>query len=270
MTTSVAIVGNGHVGKSMQTVFPDAVIFDPNFPEYAENQKLVNAADICFVCVPTPRLPDGHADVSVIDEVIGWLESEIIVIKSTVPPGTTTRLRAQSGKRIIFSPEYVGESRYALPEQLREPAAWPYFIAGGPSCDTRPVIDLMAPVLGPQKIYRQVPAEAAELAKYMENSWLAMQVCFAWQFGLIAEAVGADYWEVRELWALDPRVSNWFTALFDQAPGFGGKCLPKDVAAIAATGRSAGCDTQLLEAVLAFNAALSGSRRDQMESTVIP
>src|SRR5688572_23285880 len=100
MTTSVAIVGNGHVGKNMRTIFPDAVVFDPNFTEHARNQELVNDADICFVCVPTPALPNGQADLAIIEQVIGWLESELIVIKSTVPPGTTTRLREQSGKRI--------------------------------------------------------------------------------------------------------------------------------------------------------------------------
>ena len=222
MATNVAIVGNGHVGKSMRTIFPDAVVFDPNFTEHANNQKLVNDSDICFVCVPTPALSNGQADLTIVEQVIGWLESKIIVIKSTVPPGTTTRLREQSGKRVVFSPEYVGESQYARPAQLRDPEEWPYVIVGGPGCDTRPVVDLMAPVLGPQKIYRQVPAETAELAKYMENTWLAMQISFAWQFGLIAEALRADYWEVRELWALDPRVSRWATALFDEAPGFGG------------------------------------------------
>ncbi|HUR04771.1 MAG TPA: hypothetical protein VM347_19665, partial [Nonomuraea sp.] len=152
----MAIVGNGHVGRNMRTIFPDAVVFDPNFTEHARNQELVNNADLCFVCVPTAALPNGQADLSTIEHVIGWLECELIVIKSTVPPGTTTRLREQSGKRIVFSPEYVGESQYALPAQLRDPVEWPFVIVGGPRSDTRLVVDLMASVLGPQKIYRQV------------------------------------------------------------------------------------------------------------------
>lgn len=252
---TVGIVGYGHVGRAMHTLFPAAVLYDPGIPEHASTRDAVNATDICFVCVPTPSAPDGAADVSAVAEVVGWLQSTIVVIKSTVPPGTTAKLRADSGKRIVFSPEYYGESTYHH-EWAAGPAAWPFLIVGGPSEDTAPVISLFASRLGPQKTYRQVTAEMAELVKYMENTWLAAQVAFAWQFGLLSERFGVDYWELRELWALDPRVSRWHTALLEGSPGFRGKCLPKDVRAIAEAGRVAGCDVSWLDSLLAFNDSL--------------
>ena len=263
--TTVGIVGFGHVGKVMARLFPEAAIYDCNIPEYTGTRDAVNAADICFVCVPTPEAPDGEADISAVAEVVGWLSSGIIVIKSTVPPGATSKLRASSGKRVVFSPEYYGESRYHHP-WADDPAAWPYTIVAGDPADTRPVIALLAGVLGPQKIYRQVEPEVAELSKYMENTWIGAQVLFAWQFGLLSEAFGVDYWECRELWALDPRVSPWHTALFDGAPGFGGKCLPKDIRAITEAGRAAGCDVGWLDALLRFNASLRNRAADDRDA----
>lgn len=259
--TGVGIVGYGHVGRAMARLFPAAAVHDPYLPEYADNAAAVSAAAIGIVCVPTPAGPDGNADLTALTEVLGWLDSEIILIKSTVPPGTTDRLRAATGKRLVCSPEFYGESRFQHP-WADDPGAWPYLIVGGEPADTQPVVSLFASVLGPQRSYRQVPATTAELAKYMENSWLAGQVAFAWQFGLLSRALAVDYWEVRELWALDPRVSRWHTALFEDSPGFDGKCLPKDVRAIAEVGRQAGIDVGWLDALLAFNQRLRADLPD--------
>ena len=244
----VAIIGLGHVGKAMQRIFPDAEVYDKFTPQYAHDIERVNSCDLGIICVPTPERPDGSCDISFVDEVVSNLETRLILIKSTVPPGTTERLKDKYQKRIVVSPEYFGESSYWLPETFT-PLGWPFLIVGGERRDTSEVIQFFTPKLGPHKVYRQTDCTTAELTKYMENAWLACQVTFANEFGQIAKAAGVDYSELRELWALDPRVSNWHTLVFDGHPGFDGKCLPKDLKAIIASARDAGYHPKYLQAI---------------------
>lgn len=258
--TAIGIIGYGHVGSTMAKLFPDAVIYDPNLPEHSNTRDAANRTSVAFVCVPTPLGEGGAADLSAVEDVVTWLDAQLIVLKSTVPPGTTSRLRRESGKRVVFCPEYIGESGYQQ-HWLEAPRNWPFVIVGGEPIDSRVLVDLLSPILGPQTTYRQTTAEQAELAKYMENAWLASQVAFAWQFEFLAQAFGADYREVRELWALDPRVSKWHTAVFSDKPGFTGKCLPKDIAAIAAAGQAAGADVSWLNALQRFNFDVQARQR---------
>lgn len=255
----IGIVGFGHVGKSIQALFPDAVIHDPYYTA-SSSQEDINRCQIVFVCVPTPMTSDGSADTSIVQDVIDWISRDVlIVIKSTVTPGTTDLLKQKTGKRIVFSPEYVGESTYYLPEGF-QPESWPFVIIGGDPADTKLVMNIHIEKLGPTKIYRQTTTIQAEICKYMENTWLAMQVVFANQFFDIAEASGADYAELRELWALDPRVSKWHTAVFASHRGYGGKCLPKDVAAIHAYARHINVTTHLLDGIERANHAYTQGR----------
>jgi UDPglucose 6-dehydrogenase len=252
MISSISVIGYGHVGKAMYRLFPSAVIFDKFIPEHAGTWAEASAADLAVVCVPTPTSPDGSCDISIVEEVVASLENRLILIKSTVPPGTTDHLREKYGKNVLFSPEYFGESRFTL-GRLADPAEWPFVIVGGPDAPCREITALFAKIMGPDKTYRISSAVNAELTKYMENTWLANQVIFANEFNDIATAVGANYSEVRELWALDPRVSKWHTLVFDDAPGFGGKCLPKDVAAIRAASQANGYDAPFIGAIITDN-----------------
>ena len=58
----VAIIGLGHVGKAMQKIFADAVVYDKFIPQYADSQIQVNRCDLAIICVPTPERPDGSCD----------------------------------------------------------------------------------------------------------------------------------------------------------------------------------------------------------------
>jgi UDPglucose 6-dehydrogenase len=144
---STAIIGYGHVGRALVRLFPTSVVYDKYLPEYANSQHDVNAADVCFVCVPTPSHVDGAADITEVEEVLSWVESDIVVVKSTVPPGTIAHLRTKYHKRVVFSPEYYGESTYQH-RWSEEPSTWPFVIVGGRPEDTRPVVELFARALG--------------------------------------------------------------------------------------------------------------------------
>lgn len=249
----VAIIGYGHVGKAMQQIFPDAVIYDKYDPLYTGTRDAVNRCYLSIICVPTPERPeDGACDISAVEEVVGWVETPLILIKSAVAPGTTDYLKEKYRKRITVSPEYFGESRFWLPD-IFSSLGWPYLIVGGDPEDTQPVMEVFVGRLGPAKTYRQTTAATAELTKYMENAWLATQVTFANEFYEIATAFGVDYLELRELWALDPRVSKWHTLVFPESRGFGGKCLPKDLKAIVAAARGKGHNPLYFLGVLEAN-----------------
>ena len=79
----VGVVGYGVVGKAMHKLFPDAAVYDEplNIGERAE----INSCDVSFVCVPSPMADDGSCDTSIVEDCLGWMESDVIVLRSTVP-----------------------------------------------------------------------------------------------------------------------------------------------------------------------------------------
>lgn len=254
----IAIVGHGHVGKGMERLFGGR--FDLGIVDNATqpDRSAANGAELAVVCVPTPEGANGVADTSAVEEVVAWLDSPLILIKSTVPPGTTDMLAARTGKAVHFSPEYMGEPTWFVPPwkypDPRRPETHDFVIVGGSKADR--VLDFFVAVMSPHTRYIACSAVEAELAKYMENTWFATKVTFCNEFAGIAEAFGVEYKRLRELWLLDPRMEPDHTIVFRGAPGFGGKCLPKDLAAIIAAASGAGYEPELLKAVAATNRAL--------------
>jgi len=253
----VGIIGMGHVGSMMHTMLePHAELVTYDAADAGPYPKAELAeCDYVMVCVSTPPAQDGSCDVTNVEDAVRQCPAERIMIRSTVSPGTTARLAADTGKHVVFCPEYVGESTYYNPLWPTATAV-PFLIVGGEPADRAWFIDALQPVLGPDKSYHQCSADEAELIKYMENSFFAVKVIFAAEFRAICEAHGADWHTVREGWLLDPRVEPSHTAVFASARGFGGKCLPKDLAAIIAAARAAGIEPLLLAAAAAVNARL--------------
>src|SRR3981081_855185 len=95
---TVAIVGYGAVGRYLHRLFPEAAVYDE--PLGMGDREDVNRRQYAFVAVPTNRLPDGTGDTSIVEETVSWLTADVIVIRSTVPVGTTDRLKQTTGKRI--------------------------------------------------------------------------------------------------------------------------------------------------------------------------
>lgn len=252
MRPVVAIVGFGHVGRGMRQLFPDARVIDPDKGFGCMGDAA--GCDLVIVCVPTPKLASGACDVSIVEQVVGELSQydSLILVKSTVTPGTCARLSDDHGARVVFSPEYMGESRYWTPPQFpqpRDPMSHGFVILGGARFDCSRVADLLLPVLGPATRFRFMTSTEAELVKYFENAYFALKVTFANEMRRICDASLANYHMVREGWLDDPRVGPMHTAAFKDAPGFDGKCLPKDLAALAHYCRTVGVGSTLLEAV---------------------
>jgi UDPglucose 6-dehydrogenase len=256
-TPRVGIVGLGVVGKVHQEAFQAAdietVVFDKYDARYSRQEQAaaVNDCTLVLVSVPTPSRPDGSCDLSAVEEVVGWVNKPMC-IKSTIPPGTTDRLIAKTGKQIVFSPEYTGETTFHLHKSRLSKD----IVAVGGRRDTADlVINLYTQILGPEPVYVITDAITAELAKYMENCFFATKVAFVAQFFLLAQTFGADFTTMREIWAADARVGRSHSTVVG-SPGFSGRCLPKDLSAILVAARLAGCKPELLEAVDLFNKSL--------------
>lgn len=246
---SVAIVGFGAVGRSMKTLFPDAVPFDE--PLGIGTREQVNHCQFAFVCVPTPPDEEQRCDTSIVEDVVSWIECPTIVLRSTVPPGTTERLTEQYGKRIVFQPEYGPGETPDHPFADARNVRW--IILGGRRAWTTPVYDLYATVFSSEIVMQQTDVRTAELVKYMENAFLATKVAFCNEFYDLAVRNGVDYNELRELWLLDPRIGRSHTWVHPDDRGFGGQCLPKDLQALVQFGSDTGEDLHLLRAVLESN-----------------
>lgn len=249
----VSVIGaKGYVGQSMLKIFPDAYQYGTDFGTKEE----VNKTDLAIVCVPTPSREDGSCNTDIVEEVVSWLETPVILIKSALEPGTADRLRIKYGSRIVVSPEYVGEGKYWTPPQYPDPTnplSHGFLILGGSDEDCSYVADIFVPRVGPATRIRFMTALDAELVKYFENTWGATKVTMANEFREICEALGANWHRVREGWIDDPRVEPMHTAVFKNERGFAGKCFPKDTNALLHVARKNGVNPLLLEGMIKSN-----------------
>lgn len=256
----VGIIGMGYVGKGMLKLFQRAHDVTWYDVETQPERDMVLGVDLAVICVPTPMQPDGSCDTSIVEEVASWVDAPLVLIKSTVPPGTTDRLNQNDKKpgawaRFHFSPEYMGEPRNYVPEwkypDPRLPHKHDFVIVGGMQAER--VLDLIVPCMGPHTRFISTDTRSAELTKYMENAYFAMKVSFVTEFRNLARLLDVDWYTLRSQWLLDSRVEPDHTMSFANDPGWGGKCLPKDVNAICHAAREAGGSSPLLEAVIAVN-----------------
>jgi len=251
----IGLVGRGHVGLAVERLLAPAhelVTWDRTDGGELPTDRFADC-DVTVVAVGTPQGDDGRLDTSGVRQVVEALPTQRLLLKSTVPPGTTDELARGFGRDICFWPEYIGQSRYHNPYFPEHIADVPFVVLGGPAATTTWALRLLQPVLGPTKTYYRCSAVEAELVKLTENAYFATKITFVNEIKRICDAAGADWDTVREGWLLDPRVERMHTLVFPDQPGFGGPCLPKDLNGLVAAARDAGYDPALLAQVLASN-----------------
>lgn len=258
MNKKISIIGSeGKVGSAYVKFFSghyEVIAYDPKLTFLCPEKNEVNQALLSVVCVPTPSKKDGSCDISIVEEVVSWLKTPVILIKSTIAPGTVDYLKKKYRKRIVFSPEYIGESTYDHNWTFQNDARkTPWIVLGGDERDMHYVWEIMLPIVGPQKKWFFLTAIEAEIVKYMENSYFATKITFANEFYEICRAFNANFEKVRQAWGADVRVDISHTACFPTKRGFGGKCLPKDLAAIISACRKRGYQANFLEEVKRSN-----------------
>ena len=244
----IGIVGYGHVGKAMKELFVNAVVYDCKLN--IGNKKEINTCNTAFVCVPTPSLPDGSCDTSIVEEVLEWITCELIIIRSTVKVGFTDAMMERYQKEIVFQPEYYGETT-AHPFKNLNDRQWLAF--GGTKCGINMAIKTYQTVCNSTVQIYQSDAKTVEMAKYMENAFLATKVTFCNEMYDIAEGLGVNYNVAREIWLADPRIGASHTFVYDDNRGFGGSCLPKDLSSLISQAKETKVDVTLLNGVAEKN-----------------
>lgn len=281
MNKKVAIIGNGWVGKAMKDLFPEATVYVrsevamaeafegsekyPNrlmYGEYTNRKDEINKCDVAFICVPTPNVKyygehgevkaDGKLDTSAVEECISWLETPLIVVRSTVNPGDCDRWANKYNKCILFQPEYLGETpQHPLLDTKQTPFL---IIGGGHPNDRRYLVNLYTEVYNANVTIRQMSLLEAEIVKLSENRAIAFKVAQCQELYDVCEKAGIDYYEVRDaVYGDDPRFNLWWTFIYPDKRGFNSKCIPKDVYAWCAWAESMGYEPKITRAILEKN-----------------
>ena len=256
----IGVVGIGMVGKETVRYFAeqgyargrDLFCYDID-PKKGFNDKVENA-QIIFICVPTPSAKDGSCDTSIVESVVAKYHSpsRVLIIKSTIEPGTLARLQKKYKSPLLFNPEFLTESR-----------AWEDFIRpdrqivghtakgleyAGTVLNLLPSAYLSSPgTLGTYEFVRMNSSEA-ELGKYASNIFGALKVTYSNILADIAKALEiahkregirlpVNYDNIRKIVAHDRRIGDaWMDVAHGSYRGFGGYCFPKDLNAFISFG----------------------------------
>lgn len=273
----IGIVGVGMVGGPLARYFQetkgyrrgtDLFLYDTDPKKnYSDDPT---KAEVIFVCVPSPRNPnDGSCDTSIIEDTVRNIAGEkILVIKSTVPPGTTERLQKMYPRhKLLFNPEFLTESRAW--EDMARPDRQIVGFTGQSLDAARLTLSLLpkASFMSPGKTGTRAPvritATEAELIKYAGNVYLARKVNWANALATVAEKLGVDYENVRKGMAADHRIGNsHLDVRHGGYRGFGGFCFPKDTSAFLAFAKTHGFTDvhNLLQSDWKFNEELLKSQ----------
>jgi UDPglucose 6-dehydrogenase len=226
---SVLIVGYGTVGHNLEAEIKKVKPHIYDKYKTQSNTKENKKYDFAFICVDTPYISEEvPCDTKEVINAIKENDATIYVIKSTVPVGFTQKISKQLNKIVVFSPEYYGGTQHANNHTFG------FTIIGGHKAAATELVQLLQNVYdGRHKFSISEDARLAELAKYMENSWLAYKVSFMVQFWEVCQTIGLNYEELRELFLLDPRVNPSHTFVYKDHPYWSSHCLNKDVPAVA-------------------------------------
>lgn len=238
----IGVVGQGFVGtavyeglKNHHTLYCYDKDLQLNVKRLgvANLELLAEYSEIIFVCVPTPMDEDGKCHTGYVEEVIKDLDeytnNKIVVIKSTIPPGTTSRLNYRyKNNTIIFSPEFLTEANSIndFKNQTR-------IILGGDRKGTNKLRVMFSKAFPTAHIIK-TDSTYAEMIKYLTNNFLTVKVAFANEMYKVCESLQIDYDKVVEYSTLDERLgsSHWGVPGPDGDFGFGGHCFPKDINAM--------------------------------------
>lgn len=241
--SEVALIGNGYLGQAYQKVFPEALIYDEPKELFAGQQTMeagrqaVNACDVAIIAVPTDYTEDGRLDTSIVEDIVGWCESETILIKSALQPGTTDKLIADTGKNIAISVEYIGEGNYYQPPEKypdpRDPKKHQLLVIGGVEPARSTAAELLWSQMSPDIRIHLVTALEAEITKMAENTYGALKVTWANVLRDICDEYGANFIQVHQAWSEDGRVDPMHTRSIATNRGWLSKCYQKDVKAFA-------------------------------------
>jgi UDPglucose 6-dehydrogenase len=227
-----------------------------------DTAEAVRTSLVVFIAVPTPAAPDGSTDLSFIEAVsreigVNLDGYKVIITKSTVPVGTSAKVRGWIEEELANRNESTRFSVGSNPEFLREGAAIGDFmrpdrivIGTEDEQSTAIIQDLYRPLYLNETPVVITNVPTAELTKYAANAFLATKISFINEVANLCENVGADVQAVARCIGLDRRIGPKF---LHAGPGYGGSCFPKDTLSVAHFARSVGDGFEIVEAVIRVN-----------------
>lgn len=222
-------------------------------------KQAVEQALVIFLAVGTPPKPDGSPDLSFVENAARSIAAhmngyKVIVTKSTVPIGTGEHLRklirehlnARLNFGIVSNPEFLREGA-AINDFMRPDRV----VIGSRDEEAIAIMrDLYRPLYLIEAPFVITSLEAAELAKYAANAFLATKISFINEIANLCDNIGCDVHDVARAIGMDRRIGSKF---LHPGPGFGGSCFPKDTRALASVAREFGSDSTIVDAVIEVN-----------------
>lgn len=222
-------------------------------------KQAVEQALVIFLAVGTPPKSDGSPDLSFVENAARSVAEhmngyKVIVTKSTVPIGTgeylrkliREQLKSRLNFGIVSNPEFLREGA-AINDFMRPDRV----VIGSRDEEAIAIMrDLYRPLYLIEAPFVLTSLEAAELAKYAANAFLATKISFINEIANLCESIGCDVHDVARAIGMDRRIGSKF---LHPGPGFGGSCFPKDTQALASVAREFGRDSMIVDAVIEVN-----------------
>jgi len=240
----IGIVGQGFVGtavyEGLKQYFKIKTYDIAKDSTCDSMEELCEKSNIIFVCLPTPMEKDGSCHIGIVESVLDEINqlmyfdgvgytTKTIVVKSTIPPGTTMKWNKQfAALDIVFNPEFLTEAN-----SIEDFKNQNRIIIGGPKKAASKVRRLFVKAFPKSQIIK-TDSTYAEMVKYVTNCFLATKVSFANEMYEICQYLEVDYDKVIEYAMHDERLgySHWSVPGPDGDFGYGGHCFPKDVKAL--------------------------------------
>ena len=258
MKSKLGVIGQGFVGTAVTEGMShcyEMITYDKDPNKKCTEKSLYDVilqTEVVFLCVPTPMYKSGACDLSIVHNAMKEISDSCealkkhvtVILKSTVPPGTTETLNELYGyyASVVFNPEFLTEAN--ANEDYKNQNR---IIVGGDRPHTSQVKQIFS------KAFPKVPiiktsSTIAEMVKYVTNTFLATKVSFANEMYQISKALDIDYDKVIEYARYDDRLgqSHWSVPGPDGDFGYGGHCFPKDVAALTYLASALGVDPIML------------------------
>ncbi|MBI2335087.1 hypothetical protein HYU96_04815 [Candidatus Daviesbacteria bacterium] len=258
---NIGIIGYGFVGQAVANGFQvasngkDTILWYDKFKDSSSLQEVIQKSEFVFVCLPTPMIADESGiDLSIFEEMIPQITKytdgtdKIIIIKSTVTPGTTVKFEKLFPKsQFCFSPEFLTEANF-LDDFINADRT---VIGANNDLVLRRVAVIFKQRFPKPEVFLTDPT-TAETVKYFANAFLSLKVTFANYFYDYCQKLGIKYEEVKKMAAQDHRIGDFHLEVTTQR-GFGGKCFPKDLVAIMGEFKKMGVTVDLLESMWKYN-----------------
>lgn len=258
---NIGIIGYGYVGQAVDYGFTqtssgkDVIRYYDKFKDSMPLEEVVRESEFIFIGLPTPmKENESGIDLTIIEESIAEITKytdgtdKIIIIKSTVVPGTTEKLEKKHPKSLFcFNPEFLTEANY-LEDFLNAKRT---VIGANNDLVSRRVAVIYRQRFPETTIFQTDPT-SAEAVKYFINNYLSVKVTFANFFYDYCQEIGIKYEEVKNIASADPRIVDSHLNVTSQR-GFGQKCFPKDMVALLGEMHKLKVDSSVLDAVWAYN-----------------